>query len=100
MYRRQLWMLQENKAGQIFQKMNISYPLIRKLTFAYQGVNMFVFWKIWRALFSCNTRFEIRSIALLLKVFSIDLSQLGVCEFLENFEFFFRTNILQSISGY
>ena len=64
------------------------------------GRNMFVFQKIWRALFSCNTRFEIRSIALLLKVFSIDLSQLGVCEFLGNFEFFFRTNILHSISGY
>ena len=37
MYRQQLWMLQGNKAHQIFQKMNISYPLIRKLTFAYRG---------------------------------------------------------------
>ena len=26
---------------------------------------MCVFWKIWRALFSCNTRFEIRPFALL-----------------------------------
>ena len=26
---------------------------------------MFVFWKIWRALFSYNTRFEIRPFALL-----------------------------------
>ena len=28
---------------------------------------MFVFWKIWRALFSCNTHFEIRPSALLPK---------------------------------
>ena len=26
---------------------------------------MFLIWKIWRALFSCNTRFEIRSFVLL-----------------------------------
>ena len=26
---------------------------------------MFIFWKIWRALFSCNTHFEIRPFALL-----------------------------------
>ena len=42
---------QENKAGQIFRKTNISYLL------------MFVFWKIWPALFSCNTRFEIHHFA-------------------------------------
>ena len=41
--------LQKNKAPQIFRKENISYPL-----------------KIWRALFSCNTRFEIHPFALLL----------------------------------
>ena len=34
---------QENKARQIFQKTNISYPLIRTRTSAYQGVKMFVF---------------------------------------------------------
>ena len=30
--------LQENKAHQIFRKTNISYPLIRTPTYAYQGV--------------------------------------------------------------
>ena len=50
--------LQENKAHEIFRKTDISYPLIR-------GWEMFVFRKIWRALFSCNTRFEIRPFALL-----------------------------------
>ena len=30
-----------------------------------EGKKMFVFRKIWRALFSCNTRFEIRHFALL-----------------------------------
>ena len=45
--------LQENKARQIFQKMKISYPL------------MFVFRKICRGLFSCNTRFENLFFALL-----------------------------------
>ena len=29
---------------------------------------MFLFWKIWRALFSCNTSFEIRPFALLLTI--------------------------------
>ena len=32
---------------------------------AYQEVQMFVFRKMWHALFLCNTRFEIRSFALL-----------------------------------
>ena len=48
--------LRENKAHQIFQKTNISYPLISTRK---------IFWKIWRALFSCNTRFEILPFALL-----------------------------------
>ena len=56
---------QENKAHQIFRKTNISYPLIRTRTCAHQGVRMFVFRKIWRALFSWNPRFEIRAFALL-----------------------------------
>ena len=30
--------LQENKARQTFRKPNISYPLIRTRTYAYQGV--------------------------------------------------------------
>ena len=40
-------------------------PLHILLTSAYQGVKMFVFRKIWRALFSWNTRFEIRPFVLL-----------------------------------
>ena len=35
---------QENKACQIFRKTNISYPLIRTRTFAYQGVRNVTFW--------------------------------------------------------
>ena len=57
--------LQENKASQIFRKTNISYPLIRTLTYAYQGVKNVHFMKIWRALFSCYIRFEISLFALL-----------------------------------
>ena len=52
---------QGNKARQIVRKTNISYPLIRMRTCVYQEVRMFVFWKIWRAFCSWNTRFEIRS---------------------------------------
>ena len=58
-------MLQENKARQIFQEENISYPLIRTRACGYQGLEMFVFRKIWRALYSCNTRFEILPFPLL-----------------------------------
>ena len=36
---------QENKAHQIFRKINISYPLIRTPTCAYQGVNVLFFGK-------------------------------------------------------
>ena len=43
------WVLQEKKARQIFQKTNISYPLI--LT-RIRVQEMFVFRKTWRALFS------------------------------------------------
>ena len=59
---------QENKARQIFRKTNISYPLIRTRTCAYQGVRMFFFRKIWHALFSWNTRFQIRPFTLLLTI--------------------------------
>ena len=38
---------------------------------------MFVFRKIWRALFSWNTDFEIRPFALLPTIVSLDLSYLG-----------------------
>ena len=54
---------QENKAGQIFRKMNISYLLIRARTCAYHGVSNVRFWKILPTLFSCNTRFEIHFFA-------------------------------------
>ena len=43
-------MFQENKARQIFRKTNIFLPPDTE---------------IWRALFSCNTRFDIRPFALL-----------------------------------
>ena len=49
---------------------------------------MFFFWTIWRALFSCDTCFEIRSFALLLTVCSVNRNQIEACEFLGNFEFF------------
>ena len=35
---------------------------------------MFVFWKIWHALFSCNTCFEIRPLALLPTNYTIFLN--------------------------
>ena len=57
--------LKENKAGQIFRKAIVSYPLIRTRTCAYQGNKIFVFRKICGALFSCNTYFEICPFALL-----------------------------------
>ena len=45
---------------------SISYPLIRTRTWAYQELRKVPFFrKIWRALFSWNTRFEIRPFALL-----------------------------------
>ena len=44
--------LRENKTRQFFQKTSISNPLIR--------IRNVRFRKIWRALFSWNTRFEIR----------------------------------------
>ena len=56
---------QENKACQIFPKTNIFYSLIHTCTCACQGVKMLVFRKMWRALFSWSTHFEIRPLALL-----------------------------------
>ena len=61
-------MLRENKLRQIYRKTNISYPLISTLACAYQGVRNIYFSEIWCALFfcfSCNTRFEVRTFALL-----------------------------------
>ena len=54
---------QEDKTRQIFRKMNISYPLIRIRT-CVSGVRN-VFRKIYSALFSWNTRFDIRLFTLL-----------------------------------
>ena len=59
----------KNKARQIFRKRNISYPLIHTWTFVFR--KMFVFQKIWCALFSSNTCFEIRPFALLPTIFII-----------------------------
>ena len=79
-------MFQEKQSTPNFQKTNISYPLMRTRTCAYQGVRnvgffptpwyahvrvrirgkeMLVFRKIWCASFSCNIRFEIRAFVLL-----------------------------------
>ena len=56
------WVFQENKVRHSFRKTIISYPLICTRTCAYQGVRNV---KIWRALFSWNTRFKICPFALL-----------------------------------
>ena len=41
------WLLQENRARQIFRKTNISYPLIRTLTCAYHVGRNIRFSEIW-----------------------------------------------------
>ena len=52
------WVLQEYKARQIFQKMNISYPLISACT--YQGSTKCSFFGKFVVLcFACNSNFEI-----------------------------------------
>ena len=57
---------QVSKAQQIFRKTNIYYHLIRTRTYVHVRIReMFVFQNIWRALFSWNSRFEIRIFALL-----------------------------------
>ena len=56
---------QENKARQIFRKTNIFLLSDTHTRFTYQGVKIFVFRKIWHALFSWNTRFGIRPFAIL-----------------------------------
>ena len=58
-------MLQENKARQIFRKMNISYPLICTRLCAYQGVRYVCFPENLTCFFSCNTRCEIGPFVLL-----------------------------------
>ena len=56
---------QENKARHIFRKTNISYPLIHTRTCAYHWVGNVRVSENLTALFSWNTRFEIRSFTLL-----------------------------------
>ena len=51
---------QENKARQIFWKTNILTPWYAHVRVSFRGEERFVFRKIWRALFSWNTRFGIR----------------------------------------
>ena len=63
--------LQENKARQIFRKTKFSYPLIRTRACVYRGVKNVCFRKICRALFPCNTSFEIRPFALLTTKFGL-----------------------------
>ena len=46
--------VQEPKARKIFQKTNISYSLYAPVCVRMRESEMFVFRKIWRALFSCN----------------------------------------------
>ena len=51
---------QENKVRQIFRKKNIFYAHVRV---PIRGKEIIIFQKIWRALFSYNTRFEIPLLA-------------------------------------
>ena len=46
--------------------MSFKTPQNSDFSYVHQGVRNVYFWKIWRALFSCDTRFEIRFFPLLL----------------------------------
>ena len=59
------WVFQENKACQIFRKTNISYPLIRTRTCAYQGVRNVRFSENLTCFVFLKHRFEIRPFAVL-----------------------------------
>ena len=65
---------QENKTRQIFRKTNIFYLLIRT------RIKNIPFSEIWRALFSWNTRFEIRPSALLLTILFTNFLAMNVFE--------------------
>ena len=69
MLRRQISkrLLQQNKARQILQKTLFppSFPSPRDTYWGRGGVINVIFREIWRALFSCNYCFEIRSLVLL-----------------------------------
>ena len=56
---------QENKARQIFRKMNISYPWYAHVCVRIRGWEMFVIRKIWLAFFSYYYHFDIHPFALL-----------------------------------
>ena len=58
-------MFQENKARQIFRKTNISYPLVRTRTCAYQGVRNVHYSEILTCFVFLKHRFEIRPFAFL-----------------------------------
>ena len=61
--------LQENKTRQISEKLTFFNPWYIGSCVRIRGYEMFVFRKIWRVLFSCDTRFAIRRFALLPRVF-------------------------------
>ena len=58
-------LFQGNKARQIFRKTNISYPLIRTRTCAYQGVRNVRFSENLMCFIFLKTRFEIRRFVIL-----------------------------------
>ena len=58
-------LFQENKGSQIFRKTNISYPLIRTRTCAYQGLRNVRFSENLACFVFLKTHFEIRPFTLL-----------------------------------
>ena len=63
-----------------FPKNEHFLPLIRTRRCAYQGLRNVVFWKIWCALYSWNTRFEIRPFALLPTISLAEVRRLDQAE--------------------
>ena len=57
--------LQENKLGQMFRKTNISYPMQTYTHVTVSGGKKCSFFGNFACFFSCNTCFEIRTLALL-----------------------------------
>ena len=68
------WVFQENKAHQIFRETNISYPLIRTRTSAYQGVRNVRFSENSACFVYLKTRFEIHPLVLLPTISILDKS--------------------------
>ena len=52
----------ENKARQVPEKRTFLIPWYEHIRVRIRESEMFVFWKIWRALISLNTRFEIHTL--------------------------------------